>query len=365
MNGSRCVKGLFFAAAAALVAAGGIFSYAALTSFLTAETTLSTDKVDIRVESYTDKEGRAAAVTDEELIGAGDTVSYIPRIENLDERAYVRAEMTAVRGAESVDLMSSLYGIGDGWKLSGGYLYYTEPLETGEAVELCEGFTVPESWNSGDERNVSVRVGADAVQAKNFMPDFAAAEPWGDVEAEISESLDTASLRTAVYADGGIAVAYDDEAGIEIDVDEFPEDISFMPGDVYGGSIRITNLEDKPASVFLKVECGDESLADMLDMRIDNGRTVYSGSVRERAMLGFQQLVALEAGEARSIDISMSLADEADNGYSLREASQTWIFATENESPATGDGGAGAAAAVCCAAAAAIILLRKKNDEKS
>lgn len=334
-----------------------------------------TGAVDIDVDVYTAGDGKETVMGEETVVDYEGSVSYIPRIVNRGESCYIRASLEAetvgtagtVETAERQDIMKYLYGIDDRWRYISGYLYYTEPFETGDNVDICEGFHVPEDWDYMKARELRVSVTVDAVQSRNFPEDHDADDPWGNVEITASRTCDGNTVNTVAApeevtaaADGtetsgkgngkNIRLSYINKAaGITIDHDEMMSHALFMPGDVYEGRITISNENDHEVEVMFKSSCEegpiegsmpDESpLADALQLEMDNGKAFYSGTLMGNELSEYRTIAGLDAGESRDIHVKITMPTEADNTYQKKKAEITWYFAmAENTSDGNMDG---------------------------
>ena len=338
-----------------------------------------TGAVDIDVDVYTAGDGKEAVMGEKTVVDHEGSVSYIPRIVNRGESCYIRASLEAetvemagsVETAERQDIMKYLYGIDDRWRYISGYLYYTETFETGDHVNICEGFHVPEDWDYMKTNELRVSVTVDAVQSRNFPADHDVDDPWGNVEITASRTCDGNTVNTvaapeAVTAavDGtetfgkgngkNIRLSYINKAaGITIDHDDIFSHALFMPGDVYEGKITISTENDHEVEVMFKASCGegpidgsipnnsrldermpDESpLTDALQLEMDNGKAFYSGSLAGRELSEYRTIAGLDAGESRDIHVKITMPEEADNAYQKKKADITWYFAlAENTS---------------------------------
>lgn len=63
--------------------------------------------------------------------------------------------------------------------------YCKEILLSNETMELFSGITIPPDFDERwENEKPTVTVKAEAIQARNFTPDFESDEPWGDVAIE-------------------------------------------------------------------------------------------------------------------------------------------------------------------------------------
>ena len=225
-------------------------AFAAVKTSTGVHNTFSTGGINIEVENYRLEHGKRVLPDDKTVVDYYGSTSFIPCITNKAESCYVRVKLTAQTETQQINIVKGLYGVSDEWKAAGDYLYCTKPIENGESVDVCEGFDIPAEWDYMKSNNMNVKVTADAIQSKNFTPDFTSESPWGDVailESKVGDEYNVNALGKAT-GNGNIKVVYANEfAGITTNSDNFFQDVSFMPGDTYSDSIKLYNNTDKAA----------------------------------------------------------------------------------------------------------------------
>lgn len=360
---------------AAVFLAGSIAAaYAAVETQTGVKNTVRTGGVSIDVDTFTMKDGSVVPLEERTVIDRDKDISYIPRIKNNAEECFVRVKLSAASDLQSVDLIKEITDLSSGWKLIGGYLYYTKPLEHDQTVDLCSGFHMPKAWDYMKSNDLSVKVTADAIQTKNFTPDFDSENPWGDVAIRSSAVGDDYVINTVDPAEtkGNIKVVYANAVdGITINTDDFFSDVNFMPGDEYSDSLTISNKTKKKATVLFKTEFEESPLLDMMQMQIDNGSVFYDGSLASDSLKEYQKIASLRPGETKKINVDLSLPAEADNKYQVSSDQVKWYFAIEQEAAKgirTGDGmSLWIISGIMLIAAAGMLLIarRGKADEES
>lgn len=346
-------------------------SFAAVKTSTGVHNIFSTGGINIKVQNYQMQDGERTLQDKKTVVDYYGKASFIPCITNKAESCYVRVKLTAETESQQIDIVKDLYGIGDDWKAIGEYLYYIEPLENKESVDVCEGFDVPDEWDYMTSNNMSINVSADAIQSKNFTPDFNSENPWGDVTILESKVKDDYTINAVGRAkgDGNIKVVYANEIeGITINSDNFFEDVAFMPGDEYSDSIKLTNNTDKTATILFKTEFEDSALLKMLQMDIDNGENFYTGSVADDSLKEYQKIAVLEPGEEQEINVTLTLPDVADNNYQMTNDKSTWYFAIEQEQDKavkTGDDMALWLLAALCFGSGIVAFVAWKGKRKS
>lgn len=361
-------RGLIAVTIALLLA--GMSVYGAVRTSTGVKNNFSTGGVNIEIASYQEKNGEEVPVKGETVIDFYGEVSYIPRITNKAEDCYIRVDLKAETETQKIDILKSLYGVSSGWTLIGEYLYYVKPLANKESVDICRGFDVPNEWDYMASNDMKISVTADAIQAKNFTPDFTSESPWGEVAVLESQVGDGYTVNTAgkTGGDGNIKVAYANEAaGITINSDNLFEDVTFMPGDEYSDSISISNTTGEKATVLFKTDFEESRLLDMMQMNIDNGSSFYTGPVASDSLKEYREIAVLSPGEEREIEITVTLPDTADNSYQVMDDKATWYFAINQnmeDAVKTGDDTLLMSWAAICPASIVIILLvlRKRKN---
>lgn len=178
------------AATAAIAACAVLGATGALTTAAQdRDVAASLDTVDIECES--DLEGTVDYYD--------EPIARTVTVTNEGAACWVRCKTTLGQGEATADVAGGASQ--EGWKSAAdGWTYRLAPLGEAEQASLTESVEVPEEWGRGV--GVSVATVAQAVQAKNFEPDFEAESPWGDVEPE-----------RAVYARAGSEDG--DEVGVQ------------------------------------------------------------------------------------------------------------------------------------------------------
>lgn len=216
-------KIIFAAAIVTALAGGSVAVFAAVNTFASIKSMISTGGVKIDVSAYTEEQGRTVPLTEKTVVDCNGSASYIPTIVNNGESCYVRIRLAADTDIQQIDILKALKDVNSSWKAINGYLYYMKPLNHKEKTEVCRGFDVPGDWDYMADNEMNIKVTADAIQAENLIPDFESEHPWGDVEILESDIKNDYTVNTVSPAD----IKTDD---IKINSDGFFENISFMPG---------------------------------------------------------------------------------------------------------------------------------------
>lgn len=188
---------------AAVVGVAGIVAYFTDTATVTNHATMGI--VDIDLQEYTlDSNGRKVAWEDKTNVIPGDTISKIAEINVVDGAAdcYVRAKVEiSCKDEDLADdskmlTLSNLNVNSSDWYYceNDGYFYYKTILKSGDSpITLFSEVTIPSNLDNAwslEEFNIDVK--AEAIQSKNFTPNFSAGStaPWpGITPADIEECV--------------------------------------------------------------------------------------------------------------------------------------------------------------------------------
>lgn len=354
----------------ALLICGCVSVFAAVQNSTGVKNTFNTGGISINVENFTLKDGNIVPMENMTTVDFNGKASYIPKVTNNAESAYLRFKVFAETETQDIDIVKDLYGISDNLILKpDGYLYLTEPLEYKGSIKLCQGFDIPDSWDYMKSNKLDMKVTADAIQSVNFNPDFTSDVPWGDVAISESNVGDDYELNTVLPGeDGNIKVVYANTVkGITINSDDFFKDVKFMPGDKYSDTLTLSNKASKSAKIMFKTEFNESDLLNMMQLNINNGSTFYDGSMASHSLKEYKQIAELKPGESKEIDVTLSMPAEANNNYQVISDMATWYFAIEQPEDITKTGDntpLWVIAGLCFISSIGVLLLaRKRKDE--
>ena len=339
---------------------------------------LETGGVKIGVETFCVEDGQKVKMDPRLRVDCRQPVSYVPRITNRGTKCYLRVRLLGKAGSQVFPLQEELDGVGEGWLQKGEYLYYEKPVSYGEAIDVCQAFRLPDRWDFYQDKTLQVQVDADAVQDKNFHPDFSSEHPWGEVVVTASR-IEAGNRLEAVEPVGDdlqraegqpCSVIADRENGMVLDQDGFFPHIMFLPGDSHTETLQLSNQETHKIQILMKAEWEKSSFLDQMQLRIDNGGGFYDGVLTGAELRDYRPLATLEPGETRMVDVTLSFPESADNPYQQSSDDIRWCFAIKPERrggfPVTGDTAFWAIfAAICCGAAiAGAWCLRKRQCDE-
>ena len=303
--------------------------------------------VDIRLEEFQKVNDKEEAWEDNPTVLPGDTISKIPRIFNDGNDCYVRAKLTFRDTAELND--AHLFGISDKWlKADDGYYYYTEILPHGEDVDIFEGLNIPEDFAQKEEGEpFYIDIDVDAIQSKNFTPQFDLAKPWGDIEILACGKEGQYDISTFKQADDeSFSVVYQGKAKKLVkNADDFFGNFPYLiPGDTYSDTLELENDSANEIKLYFRSSAEDVSeLLDKIQLKITTeiaGKKVvfYEGDLRAEDLSKDVILGRIPAGKDGKFHFEIYVPHELNNQFSISSSFVKWIFSTEEiDNPKTGD----------------------------
>ena len=325
---------LFLLAVLMFVNSGRIYASAVLVT----ENNFQTGLVDIDLKQYQELEnGRLIpAETSFNNILPGDTFYQKARVTCNADDCYIRLSDTWTRTDFVTSTMTA-----DGWTHGrDGYWYFTNVLKEGEYADIDFTYHMDIRITETLAETISETLRAEAVQAKNFTPDFTADMPWGSVE--IIESIYDSGYKkpegsqelTVTYKGGA-------EGLISNTKDAFTNFGILMPGDVYTDRLIIRNTNSSPAEIYFKTELPNFAARDLYDAVRISIEYVTSAGVKTQIYNGRLSKCAVDEmllakvgyGEKGNLIYNLSLPAEADNRLSVLEGKINFIF-TVKEVPA-------------------------------
>lgn len=157
---------------------------------------ISTGLVNIKIDTYkVDNQGQKIKYDDlNKKVMPGDVVSIIPQISNLGAECYVRVKVNYIN--DNVDFINYVTGFSSELSKIGDYYYYKKALNSKEELKIFDTIKIPNNVNDlTNEKQIKLEVIAQAIQDKNFEPDYTLADPWKNLNptdsVEDSYSIDT------------------------------------------------------------------------------------------------------------------------------------------------------------------------------
>ena len=332
----RKVYLLMFSLLFMLAAAGAVYGYGCYTGSVSVINKISFGDINIGLKEYEIRDGKRRAYTDPDYIMPGDIISKIPCIINYARPCWVRVKLEFFNPEDAAEKIGEncIRGISDDWIKKGEYYYYTKALKKRESTDVFQEIQIPDSWDSVyEQKDFSVHIRAEAIQAENYTPDFSGDFPWGaemiqkcihGTDEEMSEMV--SSLAPAVefrgHAEGMVAVP-----------DDFFEGFGeTMPGDTRTGQVKIKNTSKTPAEIFFGTNLPAQSqrqreFLKKIRLCITLGKEmIYDGDLAAEGRNGEISLGVYGPGEKQSLSFKLYFPKEMDNAYAKRTGSVKWIF---------------------------------------
>ena len=293
--------------------------------------------VDIELSEYQLNGDTEEPYTDKEVVVPNQKISKIPRIQNDGVDCYIRAKITFRETDEVND--ECLFGMDEKWvKADDGFYYYTEIVPHGSSVDLFDGLIIPEDFSKKYEEAFYIDIDTDAIQSKNFTPNFDSANPWGSVEILECEKEGMYDVSTFKASDSkSFEIKYLGDSGqlIKNEEDFFVNFPYLMPGDVYSDSVELVNDSEDMIKLYFRSEALDDSaLLDniLLTITTEIGgkeEVVYSGSLRAAELCENIILGRIPKGDTGYFHFTIEVPAELNNEYTILDSYVTWIFSTE------------------------------------
>ena len=292
----------------------------------------NTGIVDIDLQQYEIVNGEEVESSGVTEVMPGRQVSRIARITNEAYDCYVRAKVAFSKEDLSEE---DLYGISEDWvRKDDGYYYYTKVLKTDESTDLFEGVSIPTDFSQElEEQRLNLDVNVDAIQSRNFNPNFNNGNPWGDVEILERKQGDYEMSQFKMNEDSNVfTVEYRGASeGLVINKDDFFSDFTtMMPGDVLEHDIELKNTGDNKIDLYFNTETVDDSeLLDAIQLQISvDGKEIYNGSINAEELNDKIKLGNYGDGK---MSFKVTVPAELNNHYSLLDSKVKWVFSADEQ----------------------------------
>lgn len=304
---------------------------------LSVENHIETGVVDVELTEYeVAEDGKLIPWQDNKTILPGSFISKIPRITNLGYDCYIRADLSFSEDA----LDNSFYEMMDDWKQYGdGFWYYTKVLPSGEYTDIFQGIAVPVDFPQDCEgRTVTLDIKVDAIQTKNFLPDWEQSSPWGNVVME--ECIQNAPYEIhslTVDTPKAFEIQYDSESKhlITNEEDFFQNFPVLFPGDVYSDTLRLANTSESPVKLYFSTFSETSDLLTKISLKIifDDGavkKTIYDGPLDSKELEKWMLLANLPGKGTADVSYIIEVPKELGNAYTLTKDAVRWMFSVED-----------------------------------
>ena len=296
-----------------------------------------TGKVEIRLEEYQKNGENETLWKDLPVILPGDEISKIPRITNEGNTCYIRARILFDE-MEGMD-EQCLIGINEDWvKAADGYYYYTKILQKEESVDLFQGLKIPSDFSQEhQQKKLSLKIVADAIQSQNFVPEFQSKYPWGTVSVvETAKNGDFEMNSVEKSSPQLLQIVYEGEsARLITNCEDFFENFhEWMPGDRYSDTIQIINTGEEDIKLYFQSTVYEENeLLNQVRLVIEETGSevspVYVGDLRAEKLQENIILGTVPKNSERTLRFEVSVPTELNNFYSMQKGAVQWCFSTE------------------------------------
>ena len=270
------------------------------------------------------------------MILPNSTVDITSGVYNKAKSAWIRAKIDYpfVGGENATDDMDLpgdvLVDFAEGnWKKIGEWYYYTEPVDSETEIPFTKSITFPADWdNKYVDSNFDMNFTAQAVQSKNFTPDFNSEDPWHGVVIE-SFDADSYNFKTAGSETFKVDYKGGAEGLVHTGEDFFSNWEDQMPGDTVTDTAEIANGMNLPVKMYFSAASdGDTELLDKLHLKITNGDSVVFDDVLSKT-LDKTLLKEYAAGESTEFKYELSVPAELTNSSALKDFQSIWTFECE------------------------------------
>lgn len=312
----------------------GIYAYTN-TSIVSVKNDINTGAVNIKLQEYIVSNNGTETVynEDNQSVLPGQVISLVPRISNLGDDCYIRAKVSYINSNNSAVSLAedNINSLSNEWIKHGDYWYYTSVVNSGENVDLFKNVAIPEDISEESQgETLELNIIAEAVQSKNFNPDFSSESPWSEISVE--KAIEGSYQADKVQSNSGISIEYKNNANLYIDV---PEDFlgklnHIMPGDLISQVITINNTTSKETEYFVSTESNSDASEKDIDLLkklqlniIDDGKVLYTGSMYD---LDSCSLGKYQSKESSEIEFVVTVPSELGNEYTTLKTGMNWNF---------------------------------------
>lgn len=298
---------------------------------------VNTGVVDIELDEYTvASDGSFLSWENDVVILPGMNISKIPRITNVGYDCYVRATLDF-----SVDgLDDSYFDMGEYWQLcKDGYWYYTKVLPTDSYTDIFQGIQIPEDFSQVLEgERISLEICVDAIQAKNFIPDYDAVKPWGNVTVQSHiQNSDYQVQNMVVENPKTFELQYDVRSkSLMKNEDDFFQNIPVLfPGDTYTDTLELQNENDEPMFLYFSTFSEENEFLNQVQLMIyvcdSSGQDtlIYDGNLASTDLESQILLTKIDAHENQQLKYTITVSSDLDNSYTLLEDHVRWMFSVD------------------------------------
>lgn len=295
------------------------------------EASLSTGVVGIKINIYRlneDNEEVAYGETSTSVM-PGEKVSFIPKIHNYGEDCYVRVNFSFIEDGIAPDeyVDNFLSGV----EKHGDYYYYQTALHSNEEIKLFDSVNIPSDIKDGME-SFQLIIAAEAIQEKNFTPDYTLEDPWKGItpKEKIVNQYEIEDGRELNHIN--ITFLNDTDKEIKVPSDFLSDMKNMMPGDEYTGTIDFSKKGNNKANYYLTIESDLDDTKQVLLRKLKltisdkSGHIIYEGNfnMNEEILIG-----EYGAKDKDSIDIKINIPEELENEITMLNLKANFVFSSK------------------------------------
>ena len=291
---------------------------------------LSTGVVDIKIQTYKLNEENEEIYSNDKKVNPGETISFIPKIENFGENCYVRVKIKYIDA--NIDFKNYITNFSNSLEKHGEYYYYNKVLNPKEKIQLFDTIKIPDNISNEDNSEIPLEIIAEAVQEKNFIPDYSKENPWGDIIPE--KRIDNTVNINTNKENSKITIKYESSIDSNINVpNDFLENISkVMPGDSFKEYVEINN-DKKNAKYYMQIVVDEKYLIEKellskikLQIINKNGQVIFDGNIGNtgRVLLGNYNI-----NENDRFEFNISVPSDIGNEYTTLNPVLDIVFSAE------------------------------------
>lgn len=238
------------------------------------EGVISTGYVDIDILPY--------EIDEDITVTLGEQIALVPKVKNKGAACYLRIKISYLN--ENTNFLDYVSGFNDKFEKHGDYYYLKEVFDSNSVIELFNQIKIPEDASQiGSDKVIELKIMAEAIQEKNFEPDYTLDNPWKD-------NIPTKSINDLynIVDYSKISIGYENNTDKDIDVpNDFMERVkSSMPGDSYIETITLKDSDKKNANYYMSIGTDETDQKNInllkrikLTITNQNGDTLYDGSL--------------------------------------------------------------------------------------
>ena len=299
---------------------------------------ITTGVVDISLDEYTlnAQKEEVPYKQESEIVMPGQEKELIAKVKNIGIDCYVRAKIEVLNS--DIDTSKFIQGISSDWKKQGDYYYYVPILKANSDIKIFDKIKIPEYFSEDYAgRKIVLQIQAQAIQARNFEPDYQSKDPWKG--AEIKKSIDEINPADTGTGSHRITLTYVNgtKSYISVPTEFFKQMESLVPGDNVTGTIKLKGKSDyKKTKYYFKIsennmQESQEELLNKIQLTITSkrdGKIIYKGSILncKNILLG-----EYNSNDERELTFNLYVPIELDNEYVLIKTDTTWTFWSEEE----------------------------------